>query len=205
MNRPVLAAALLCAVIHTSSCLKIGAFLDTGRQDTERIDRATATNPDNAHAWFLLGKSELSTGKAKRAERAFRHAARIQPDFQEAHAGIGMSLLEQRRFKAARDHYASLVELFPRSALGHEGVALAEFALGNLDAAVESATRATELDSESRQAWRTLGEVAYIRGQYADAVRHWERAMEDGVLAPALEGITRDLRQFVERYPEASE
>ncbi|MFL5322605.1 MAG: tetratricopeptide repeat protein [Myxococcaceae bacterium] len=73
---------------------------------------ALKTDPKFYPALVGLGEVARAAGKAQDAEGRFREALAINDDA-EAHAGLGLSLLEQNRAKEAKPELQRAVELWP--------------------------------------------------------------------------------------------
>lgn len=203
--RPLLASVALVAILTGATACQFSVIdslnLPSANVDRQRLARATAAGADNAHAWFLQGRAALDDNKPAMARTAFRKAIAANPVFEEAHLGIALSYLDEGRWAAAAREYDAAARRFPRSAAALEGLAAAELGRHRFEAAHAAATRALALDANSPQAHRLLGEVAYARGRYEEALAHWQEA---GRLAPRLaaelEGIREDLGAYMARY-----
>lgn len=166
-----------------------------------RPSRAIAVNAENVHAYFQLGSIALDEKRPGDAEAAFRKARELKPDFEEAWNGEGIALLDAKRFSKAASHYAAMTVALPKSPLAAEGSAAAALGLRKLDAARQFAEAALALDAKSSQGHRILGEVAYIQGDYATAIQHWQRALElNPALSVTLRPVLDDLKGFERKY-----
>lgn len=208
MRRLAVVTLLAATMVGTGGC-RLALFenlnLPNADVDRERLARATEVNPRNAHAWFLQGRAMLDDNDAEGARVAFRHALGAQPNFEEARLGIGLSYLNQNQWDRAAAEYQTALKQFPRSAAAYEGLAAAELGRKRLDACAAAANQALALDANSPQGHRLLGEVAYVRGDYDQALAHWEAAGElNPRLASQLEGIRKDLTGYLARYGSPS-
>jgi TolB-like protein len=120
--------------------------------------RVDAVPTQNLAAWeaYQLGKQRLSkrtsAGLAE-AERFFRRAVDLDPEFALAHAGLADTLRLQTDY-SGKPLEATLAEA--------EG----------------SISKALELDANLAEAWASKGGIAMSRAQYAEAERLLRRAIE---------------------------
>ena len=187
-----------------SACLNFtpGLNLSTSEIDRERVDRALAENPEHAHALLLRGRSELSLGNYSTARRFFARALQAQPSLEEARLGIAISYLEQKRWSRAASTYEEWIEVNSRASGAWSGLATARYGGGEFVGAQEAAEKALSLNPNDMLAHRILGEVAYARGEFAQALVHGQDATRDGSLTGELEPIMRDLEKYVRKYGE---
>ncbi len=190
----IAAAAILCG------CFNLPKFGMAQEVERNRLKRATSINPQNAHAWFALGKSALDAGNFDEAERHFLAATKANPKLEEAWLGLGVARLEDNDPKGAEEAYRRVLALDPNIVEAHEGLATVELERRNLDGAVGHANRALALDPGAKQAIRVLGEVHYIRGDYAGALAIWDRISTEGGDGARRDPFQDDLRQYVEKY-----
>ncbi len=144
-----------------------------------------------------LGYGAYSRGDTELALEYYFTIADLVPHDINAHVWSGRILIETERPEAAIPYWQRVLELDPGDVRAayflelardqatwgtaavtafREGVALYED--GRLSEAAERFARATTRNPEYPQAWAWLGRVAFERGQYADARRHYARAAE---------------------------
>jgi len=198
-------AHLMAGVIALAGCATITVKTPDVQEravsdDMARYKRALDINPQNAHAWYLKGRSSLVSGQTRDARHAFEEALLIQPDFSEARIGLAVANMDAGRWFSAIKGFEEHLRRNPESVAGWEGLAAAHLGNEDLPGAQNAAAKAIELDPKSRQGHRILGEVHYVRGDYAEALASWQQALEDGSLASELEPIVKDLRQYTHKY-----
>ncbi len=200
---------LLVAVpLLSTGCLSVatgGLRLAASSVDRDRVDRALAENPDNPHAWLMLGRSDLSLGEHADARSAFRRALRAQPDLEEARLGIGIAYMEQKRWARATETFEDWIDFNPKALGAWTGLAAAHYGAGNLDGAKQAAHVALEIEPNDMQAHRILGEVAYARKDFEAALFHWRQALRDGSQASELELIVKDMEKYLAKYGEPTQ
>ena len=206
LSRLLLAVA---AVLLLSGCsFSVADILRHGATATgrDRVERAIAHNPRNAHAWFTLARMDLERGDYKAARLAFRRALAANPAFEEAELGIALTYLNQKRWRDAARAYDALLAKSPGLVPAWEGLAAARLGALLLDEAEVAAERALALEPNARQAHRVLAEVAYLRADYAAVLRHWDNAGMAGASGDGLSSLANDLATYVSKYhqPPAS-
>lgn len=92
--------------------------------------------------------------------------------------------------RAACDELAALLDAEPYFAEAHHVYGIALQGVGELDAARDAFARAVRLNPYHYAAQANLGHIAVEREQYADALRHYRRALE---IHPGL----HDLREAI--------
>lgn len=193
-------AATLVGSVMLCGCFNLPKFGMAQEVERNRLRRAVAINPRNAHASFALGKSALDAGQFDEAAGHFLAATRANPQFEEAWLGLGVARLEDGNPNGAEQAYRQALKLSPSIVEAHEGLATVELERRNLDKAVGHANDALALDPTAPQAIRVLGEVSYIRGDYAGALAIWDRISTEGGEAARRDPFQDDLRQYVEKY-----
>ncbi len=166
------------------------------------IQEAIERNPDNFHAWYLLGKDNLQNGLANEALVAFGKSKELKPAFEEARLGIAYAQLKLERWARAEGEFRELLALNPDSSEGHEGLSLALLKLEKDDEAKISAQRALELDPALPRAHAVLGRIAYGQMDYKTAELHWSEALAQGFTPQDLEPMYQDLRRMLDKYSE---
>lgn len=168
------------------------------------IAEAIEHNPDNFHAWFLLGKENLDAGQAEPAILAFGKAKSLKPGFEEARLGIGYCQLQLKKWRSAETEFRELLTLNPKSPEALEGLSLALLELDETVEAKSTAQKALELDSELPRAHAVLGRLAYADLDYKTAEAEWKKALELGFPPQDLEPLYQDLRRMLEKYGEST-
>lgn len=73
---------------------------------------------DDAAMWFDLGVKHNEAERPAAAEAAFKIALEIDPDSAEAHLGLGLALMAQRRFAEASPPWTGRADPQARRTLG---------------------------------------------------------------------------------------
>jgi serine/threonine protein kinase/tetratricopeptide (TPR) repeat protein len=167
-----------------------GDFLNIPDMVNQAIDlerRALAIDPQLADAHMWLGSSLLGLGRTDEAIAEIREALRLDPENGQAHQGLA------RAFWVGKGDFTSAIPLFDRAiALNPEaGYSYLQLSLllaweGQLDRAQEISQRAVELQEQYISgnlglqivgAHARLGYIHYLKGEYDEALREYEREL----------------------------
>lgn len=131
----------------------------------ERSEFLLRKNPNDAQAHADLGMHLLSQGKLAEAERHFRAALEIRPDFGLAHYRLGLLLRQQNRLAEAKTEFETALHLDPEDSKAHGNLGFIFLQQGELRSAqshFESALRLNPDDAVSRNG---LEKTLKSRGQ----------------------------------------
>jgi adenylate cyclase len=120
--------------------------------EIELADRAVALNPNSFRAWSCRGQVYRTAGLPEEALQSFERAIRmspIDPLLYRAVTGMGLALIELRRFDEAVVAGKKSLRQNPSYSLAHRCLASAFAHLGRDAEAREAATRLLEVDPES--------------------------------------------------------
>lgn len=173
-GRPVEAAAALERAVslddtqHLTWSLFGRAMAQQGRRDEAMAayERALELAPESADHWCDLAVLQHEAGAATQGERSYRAALRRAPGMARAQYGLGVTLVEQRRYEEGA------VAIERALGMGHEGpeahinLATAYLNLGRVAGAVRAYERFLDLyirDDGLRR--RVASQVASLRQQ----------------------------------------
>jgi len=137
------------------------------------------TELSTAVAYFNIGaKLAEEPQRLAAAMEHYERALAIEPDYPEAHYGMGLALVRLGRPAEAVDRYRKALELRPDYADAWAAVGAAMAEQRQLDAAASHLRRALELEPDHAMAHNNLGSVLAMQGDVAAAERHFARAVE---------------------------
>ena len=167
-----------------------GNFLSIADMLQKAIDmerRALAINPELADAHQWLASALLARGDIDGAIAAAREAIRLEPDNGQAHQGLARALwVGKGDFPAAIPEFERSIELNPDAGYSYLQLGLLLAWEGEYDRAEDVCRRAVELQEQYISgnaglqivgAHSRLGYVHYLRGNYEEALRAYEREM----------------------------
>jgi tetratricopeptide (TPR) repeat protein len=101
------------------------------------IDKALQVSPDCAEAIDIQGLIHLHTGNLDQAASEFQKAIDVDPTIGQAYLGLGMVMISHKQFKAALIPLDRAESLLPSSWLVYFQTAVADFQVGDMNAALE--------------------------------------------------------------------
>jgi len=135
------------------------------------LEQAAKANPSLIEPHLELSKYYLSTGEARRALEAAFSAQRAAPKNADATDAVGVAQLATGDSNTALKTFTTLVELAPRSGLGHYRVASVRVVLKDYAGAESSLKAALALQPDFLQASDSLGRLYLVTLRYADAAK----------------------------------
>lgn len=167
-----------------------GNFLSMPEMLNQAIElerRALALDPDLADAHMWLGTALLAIGRVDEAIAEIREALRLEPENGQAYQSLARAYwVGLGDFKSAIPLFERAIDLNPESGYSYLQLSLLLTWDGQLDRAAEISRRAVELQEQFISgnlglqivgAHARLGYVYYVRGEYAEALREYEREM----------------------------
>jgi tetratricopeptide (TPR) repeat protein len=170
------------------------------------FDRAVVANPRYAPA--LAGRAEalLGTGEHAHALQSLEAALQADPSLtglgsrievlrlrdQQQDIALARKLAEAGKLDEARAAYEAVIAISPQSPFLLRELAEVERRAGRVDAALEHARRAAELEPDEARTHVILGEIYDARGEYARAADAFSKAIAlqpDAALRDRVEGL----------------
>jgi tetratricopeptide (TPR) repeat protein len=142
------------------------------------LENLVSEAPRSAEAYHRLGRVLEAQGATDAAERAYRRALELEPDYADALCGLGRVELRMGHHVAALGHVRDSIEIAPDRADAHltEGQVLE--ALGRPDEALAAYFRALSVDSTSGVALLRVAAIQLDRQQGDQALARLTRVLE---------------------------
>jgi len=166
-----------------------------GQPDMARAhaQQAVTLSPNDAQAFFALGRAHKLAVELPQAQAAYRRAIELDPGYAEAHVSLGIALKHMGDLGAAIACYERALTLSPTMASALANLAYARAALAERSAAagadrapaaalIKDAQRAAALDPGNAQLHFNLGLMLRQARRRSDAIDAFNRALG---LAPA--------------------
>ena len=106
-----------------------GGRLDSAQENIEFILKA---NPRDSEALLMLGMVLIDAGRFPAAHEAAEKAAKATPSSDQAYAVRGMAEMRMQRYTEAAKSYGQAVELNPKAPDVNLGLAMSQWAAGNI-------------------------------------------------------------------------
>jgi tetratricopeptide (TPR) repeat protein len=142
------------------------------------IAKVDSTANDFLDVFSTLGQVYHAYGLMEPAERCYLNASRVAAgDFRWRHL-LGVVCVEQDKLPTAVDHFKAAHELAPEFETTAIRLGNIHLQLKQWDDARQAFEAASKANDKSAAAASGLGQVALAEGEYADAVKHLQRALE---------------------------
>lgn len=128
--------------------------------------------PNSARAYENLAGSYNSVNETDKARESLAKAMELNPDYTSAISNLGISYLfiSPKDFTKAQEYLAKVVEMIPESSRAHIDLGDSYRAQNNLEKALASYVKASELDPEDQVALSKAGHANSFLGNF-DAAR----------------------------------
>jgi Flp pilus assembly protein TadD len=162
---------------RASTALGLIAAREGRLEDAERWFITSLADPRDfeAHANYALVLHQ--TSRWPDAERHYRAALQLLPDYAEAHRHYGLLLLETGRLPESEHHLRRATELDDRDALALNNLATVMMAGGRHADAEPLLRRATAANPNDARAWINLGTAVSGQGRTAQAIDCFRRGL----------------------------
>ena len=158
----------------------------------ELYQKAAARTPKNEDLHFRMGVCQAALGLQDQAEREYREAIRLFPDFIEAHNNLGSLLVRQGHLEEGLVHLRAAVAGNSQNPKARNNLGMALAKQGNLVSAITEFEEASHLDPGSTEVWVNLANAYILQHRYAEARVPLETALRlDPQFAPALKARDR--------------
>lgn len=163
-------------------------------------ETAPISGVENERASFLLatGSAYAEEGEVEQAERAYRMALELDSTLAAAWIRLGFLYVDSERFEEAVNCFQKQLAFDPESPLAHNNLAWC-YAVGpgvrNVALALRHSRDALLYAPKVPSIWNTLAEAYYVSGNYDNALRSAEYALE---LLREKEPVNRDDEQAFE-------
>ena len=116
-------------------------------------------------------------GKIEEAEKSYKKAIELKPDFPEAHNNLGNTLFELSKIDEAETSLKKAIELKPDYAEAHYNLGVTLQNLGRLDEAEKSYKKAIELKPDFPEAYNNLGNTLNYKGDLVASIDSYKQAL----------------------------
>ena len=135
------------------------------------IARASGLEEANPSAHLVAAHIAEDLKDAGTAEREFRRATELKPDWAAPWSGLGTTLLESGRPAEALECFRRAIDLAPANARAWNNLGMAQLALDRVEDAMRAFNQAVSVEPRYALAHFNLARVADMRGDAAGAER----------------------------------
>jgi tetratricopeptide (TPR) repeat protein len=155
---------------------QIGEF----QQSVDSLNRAVALKPDYARAWDNLAGSLCALDQLAEAERCCHRALNFKPNYADSSFKLGTIYFQNGRMEEAEKAFRKVLEDNPGYPLAGHYLAMVLARTNRLKDALELCETAATPPGETELpslAWNEMAFHRYERGEYAEAIRAYEKAL----------------------------
>ena len=149
-------------------------------ESVQSFNRAVTLKPDYARAWDNLAGSLCALDQLAEAERCCHRAINFKPGYADPYFKLGSIYFQEGRKEEAEKAFRKVLESNPGYPLAGHYLAMLLARTNRLEQALEvcemAATPAGETELPSL-AWTEMAFHRYERGEYAEAIRAYEKAL----------------------------
>jgi tetratricopeptide (TPR) repeat protein len=150
------------------------------QQSVDSLNRAVALKPDYARAWDNLAGSLCALDQLEEAERCCHRAINFKSDYAEPSFKLGSIYFQQGRMEEAERAFRQVLEWQPGYPLAGHYLAMVLARTHRIAEALEICERAATPHGETElpaMAWNEMAFHLYEQGQFAEAIRAYEKAL----------------------------
>lgn len=153
--------------------------------ETQRLPEAQALfteacqlNPNDAHAWYILGAIHGQLGQLEEAVTATQRSLALQANNPDALCNLGLSLEQLMRRDEAMDCYRKVLALQPAHLEARKNLGSLLNAAGNHAAAITEYEYALKLAPQHAGLHNDLGNALLAMARMEEAEAHYRKALE---------------------------
>ena len=150
------------------------------QHSVDSLNRAVGLKPDYARAWDNLAGSLCALDQLTEAERCCHRALNFKPDYADPSFKLGTIYFQEGRMEEAEKAFRRVLELNPGYPLAGHYLAMVLARTNRLENALEVCEMAATPPGETELpslAWNEMAFHRYERGEYAEAIRAYEKAL----------------------------
>jgi tetratricopeptide (TPR) repeat protein len=150
------------------------------QHSVDSLNRAVGLKPDYARAWDNLAGSLCALDQLDEAERCCHRALNFKPDYADPSFKLGTIYFQEGRMEDAEKAFRKVLELNPGYPLAGHYLAMVLARTNRLELAQEICETAATPPGETELpalAWTEMAFHRYEQGEYAEAIRAYEKAL----------------------------
>ncbi len=148
------------------------------KEETELVQTVMMDFPNNAAAVEQMGNFLSRHGQRNEAVVFWQKCLTIDPNYFNAHRGLGMVALDRGEYQQAFDHYRTAAKIRPEAEGTRAKMSEALVGLGRYDEAIRQLMEEIRISPQSATAHFLLGQAYLKQKAYENAQSHYEKALE---------------------------
>ncbi|MGA2511316.1 MAG: tetratricopeptide repeat protein [Candidatus Acidiferrales bacterium] len=158
--------------------------LGTNEGNLSALVHASRMTPYDSAVQARIAIAETKAGQRDQAVAALTRAVSINPHNAALQEACARAMLEDGRYQEAYDHYAQMLQLFPRDVDALVNYGLLAARLDHPEEAMDSWQKAVDVDPNQPNAHLYLAEAFDQKGEPAAAARHWDEYLRLAAARP---------------------
>ncbi|MFB9148814.1 O-linked N-acetylglucosamine transferase family protein [Roseovarius ramblicola] len=146
-------------------------------QVAKQAELLTDEYPSSFVLWNIYGAANVAIDELEKAEEGFAKAAKIAPDFADAHSNMGNILKRRDKLDDAIASYERALTINPDHSEAHYNMGVTLKRLGKLDNAIAAYQRALAIRPDHAEAHYSIGNALMDQGKLDDAIEAYQRAL----------------------------
>lgn len=170
------------------------------------LEQILSLEPQRALTYLNLGGIYTKLGQYEQAEPLLHQALEYAPNQPEIHRRLGEVFLGTDRFQEAAHHFSAALDLFPHASTLHYYLGRAQEGMEDDISALESFTRATQLDSGFTECFYRMAQLARRAGQNdlaRSSMLRFKKLQQIGNGDPDIPKQLKKLRASILNAPES--
>ena len=150
------------------------------QESVDSLNRAVGLKPDYARAWDNLAGSLCALDQLAEAERCCLRALNFKPDYADSSFKLGTIYFQNGRMEEAEKAFRKVLEDNPGYPLAGHYLSIVLARTNRLKEALELCETAATPSGETELpslAWNEMAFHRYERGEFAEAIRAYEKAL----------------------------
>lgn len=164
----------------------------------QAFETSLVLDPNHEDALIGLGEASLRFGRRNDALRLFGRARELGADDLDLLLTMGRALFRERLYAEARNIFEDAVSMYAESAEAAAALGFTAHRLGDDRAARRQLRRALHLDPAQHEARVYLAHMMYDRGDWAGALREYERIPTTEHWDPLAVGRVIELKRAID-------
>jgi tetratricopeptide (TPR) repeat protein/tRNA A-37 threonylcarbamoyl transferase component Bud32 len=153
------------------------------------FSKALSVDPGNSQILFYQAQAYRYLNQPGAAEDVYRKIITERPNYWQAYNELGYMLSQQGKHEEAAEAFRRAIAAAPSVALPEANLGSEYMLLGKAKEAVDACQRSIQKNPNDA-AYRTMGDIAFMNGEYKSAKSHYQKAAE---LDPTNHDTWRDI------------
>ena len=163
-----------------ANLILIRALVSSGNlhEASSRLHSFYEHNRSDPHTWYWRGVIADAEGKWGAAVQYFSKAVTLDPEFADAWAAMGDTLLENDKYNGADESYSRALQIDPDNEKAWLGKGKTMRALGRWGAAIQCLDKYNSLVPNDKDAWLLKGDTLFEKEKYRRAIDSYNKFIE---------------------------